>query len=58
MGASDAVRSLDELAGPRLLRVDELCDRFESAWRRGERPCLADYARELPRPIASSRPGS
>ena len=48
MGATDAVRRLDELAGPRLLRVDELCDRFESAWRRGERPCLADYARELP----------
>ena len=48
MGAGDAVQRLDELAGPRLLRVDELCDRFESAWRRGERPCLADFAGELP----------
>ena len=48
MGAHDVVRRLDDLVGPSLLRVDELCDRFESAWSRGERPCLASYARELP----------
>ncbi len=48
MGAHDVVRRLDDLVGPSLLRVDELCDRFESALRRGERPCLASYARELP----------
>ena len=38
MAANDVVRRLDDLIGPRLLRVDELCDRFESAWRRGEHP--------------------
>ena len=48
MGASDLVHSLEELTGARLLRLDELCDRFESAWRRGERPCLESYVRELP----------
>ena len=48
MAANDVARRLDDLIGPRLLRVDELCDRFESAWRRGEHPRLADYARELP----------
>lgn len=48
MGANDVARRLDDLVGPRLLRVDELCDRFESAWRRGERPSLAEYAREMP----------
>jgi WD40 repeat protein len=48
MGGSDPVQRLDDLTRSRLLRVDEVCDRFESAWQRGERPRLADYARQLP----------
>jgi WD40 repeat protein/tRNA A-37 threonylcarbamoyl transferase component Bud32 len=48
MGVSDPVQRLDDLTRSRLLRVDEVCDRFESAWQRGERPCLADHARQLP----------
>ena len=29
-------------------QIDAACDRFESAWRRGERPRLEDYLRDLP----------
>src|SRR5262245_57247264 len=34
-------------------RVDGLCDRFEAAWRAGERPRIEDYLAELP---AGGRP--
>jgi hypothetical protein len=29
-------------------RIDAICDRFEAACRAGERPCVADYARDIP----------
>jgi serine/threonine-protein kinase len=33
-------------------RLDELCDRFEAAWKNGSAPALEDYVRELPAALA------
>jgi hypothetical protein len=41
---SDQLRPGNEAASPSLLqRVDELCDRFEAAWKAGQRPRIEDY---------------
>jgi serine/threonine protein kinase len=33
-----------------LLRVDEICDRFETAWQAGQQPRIEDYLGDLPEP--------
>ena len=38
---------------PEAEHVDRTCDRFEAAWRAGERPRIEDYLAELP---AGDRP--
>jgi len=30
-----------------LARIDQVCDRFEAAWKRGERPCLEDQLSQV-----------
>ena len=32
-------------------RVEELCDRFEAAWKAGRRPPIEDYLGEVPEPV-------
>ena len=39
----DRSLSLGRLPPEQFLRVDELCDRFERAWRAGDRPKIEDY---------------
>jgi serine/threonine-protein kinase len=39
---------MDQLALPLARQVDRLCDRFERAWRAGERPRIEDYLAEGP----------
>jgi RNA polymerase sigma-70 factor (ECF subfamily) len=39
-------------AAPSLsLKIDEICDRFESQWLAGQRPRLEDYLHEVPEPV-------
>jgi serine/threonine protein kinase len=41
----------NQLVSPALVqRVDEVCDRFEAAWRAGQRPHLEDYLGDTPEP--------
>lgn len=35
------------------LKVNEVCDRFEAAWRGGKRPRVEDYVRDTPEPVLS-----
>ena len=45
----------DELLSPTLARqMDRICDRFEAAWKEGQRPRIDDYLREVPE---AERPG-
>jgi serine/threonine protein kinase len=45
--------SSDVLPPSGLRRVDELCERFEAAWRAGQRPRMEDYLGDVPEPERS-----
>jgi hypothetical protein len=38
----------DALSRSLLQRVDEICDRFEDAWKTGQRPGIEDYLGDAP----------
>src|SRR5262245_16946003 len=42
------------LSPSRALRVDEVCDRFEDAWKAGQRPRIEDYLADRPEPERSA----
>ena len=33
--------------------IDQICDRFEAAWRKGEHPHIADYLGSVQEPLRS-----
>src|SRR5690349_3674388 len=35
-------------------RIDEICDRFEAAWRAGERPGIEDYLHQIDEPYRTA----
>jgi serine/threonine-protein kinase len=37
-----------------MLRIDEICQRFEAAWKSGDRPLIEEYCRDTPEPERSS----
>jgi len=37
-----------------MLRIDEICQRFEAAWKSGDRPLIEEYCRDMPEPERSS----
>jgi eukaryotic-like serine/threonine-protein kinase len=52
MSASSA-SNLDELTKSQLQCIDETCDRFEQAWRKGKSPRLEEYLERVPDSIQS-----
>jgi serine/threonine protein kinase len=48
--SADAHPSRGSSSPSRLLRVDEVCDRFEVAWQAGQRPQIEDYLDAAPEP--------
>ena len=49
---SDATSTEDGNRSPSLGgRVEEICDRFEAAWKAGRRPPIEDYLGEVPEPV-------
>jgi serine/threonine-protein kinase len=48
----DNLTSLERLPPPLLLHAEQVCRRFEAAWKAGERPRLEDYLAAEPGPVA------
>jgi hypothetical protein len=46
--------SRDSPSSSLLQRVDEICDRFEDAWKAGQRPRIEDYLSDMPEPERSA----
>ena len=52
---SEASSTVDEDLSPELIRhLERVCDRFEDAWRAGQRPRFEDYLGDMPEPGRSA----
>jgi serine/threonine-protein kinase len=43
----------EDLSADQLRQVDAICNRFEDAWKAGQRPVLEEYLRDVPEPVRS-----
>ena len=37
-----------------ILQIEQICDRFEAAWKSGQKPRPEDYLAQAPRPLHAS----
>jgi serine/threonine protein kinase len=48
--SSSQSRDAADVPDTRIQRAEQVCDRFEAAWKAGARPCLEDHLADVPEP--------